>query len=88
MLTTFWSKNDGEKGSRNNYFEISPCGKMVIFVTEFVILHKNLPFYEVRKNEFPGSRFPHGGILKYFFLGHFSPSFLGQKFNFSIQIPF
>ena len=34
----FWPKNDGEKWSRENYFEIPPCRKMVIFVTEFVIL--------------------------------------------------
>ena len=34
----FWPKNDGEKWSRKIYFEISPCGKMVIFITEFVIL--------------------------------------------------
>ena len=34
----FWPKNDGEKWSRKNYFEIPPCGKMVIFITEFVIL--------------------------------------------------
>ena len=33
----FWSKNDGEKWSRKIYFEIPPCGKMVIFITEFVI---------------------------------------------------
>ena len=34
----FWPKNDGEKWSRKIYFEIPPCGKMVIFITEFVIL--------------------------------------------------
>ena len=28
----FWPKNDGEKWSRKIYFEIPPCGKMVIFV--------------------------------------------------------
>ena len=33
-----WPKNDGEKWSRKNYFEIPPCGKIVIFITEFVIL--------------------------------------------------
>ena len=32
------SKNDGEKWSRKIYFEIPPCGKMVMFFTEFVIL--------------------------------------------------
>ena len=55
MLITFWPKNDGEKWSTKNYFEITPCGMMAISVTEFVILRKNHPFYEVRKNEFPGS---------------------------------
>ena len=40
-------------------------------------------FYEVRE-----SSLPHGGISKIFFLGHFSPLFLGQKLYFWIQIPF
>jgi hypothetical protein len=43
----FFSKNDGEKWSKNFYFEIPPCGKKVIFVTEFFILAQNHPFYEV-----------------------------------------
>ena len=30
-------------------FEIPPCRKKVILVTEFVIMGKNLPIYEVRK---------------------------------------
>ena len=30
----FWPKNDGEKWSRKIYFEIPPCGKMIIFITE------------------------------------------------------
>ena len=34
----FWPKNDGEKWSRKIYFEIPPCGNIVIFITEFVIL--------------------------------------------------
>ena len=34
----FWPKNDGEKWSKKNYFEIPPSGKIIIFVTEFVIL--------------------------------------------------
>ena len=34
----FWPKNDGEKWSKKIYFEIPPCGKIVIFITEFVIL--------------------------------------------------
>ena len=40
-------------------------------------------FYEVSE-----SSLPHGGISKIFFLDHFSPSFLGQKLYFWIQIPF
>ena len=32
----FWPKNVGEKWSRKIYFEIPPCGKIVIFITEFV----------------------------------------------------
>ena len=36
--TIFWPKNVGEKWSRKFNFEIPPCGKIVIFHTEFVIL--------------------------------------------------
>ena len=43
----FWAKNDGEKGSRKNIFEIPPCAHHVIFITEFVLLTKTPPFYEV-----------------------------------------
>ena len=34
----FWPKNDGEKWCRIKYFEIPPWGKIVVFITEFVIL--------------------------------------------------
>ena len=34
----FWPKNDGEKWSRKNIFEIPPCAHYVIFITEFVLL--------------------------------------------------
>ena len=38
----FWPKNDGEKWSRNIYFEIPQCGNyggmVAIFITQFVIL--------------------------------------------------
>ena len=34
----FWPKNDGEKSCRKIYIEILPCGKMVISISEFVIL--------------------------------------------------
>ena len=43
----FWPKNDDEKWSRKNIFEIPPCAHHVIFVTEFVLLTKTPPFYEV-----------------------------------------
>jgi hypothetical protein len=33
-ITIFLTKNDGEKWSRKNIFEISPCGKL------FFLLHK------------------------------------------------
>ena len=59
------------------FWEISPCAHHVIFITEFVLLIKIPPFYEV--NLFNRKRQVHGGISKIFFLDHFSPSFLGQK---------
>ena len=37
-MYNFWPKNDGKKRSRNICFEIPPCEKVVIFITEFVIL--------------------------------------------------
>ena len=40
-------------------------------------------FYEVRE-----SSLPHGGISKIFFLGHFSPSFLGQNCIFGYKFHF
>jgi hypothetical protein len=57
--------------------EIPPCTHHVIFITEFVLLIKTPPFYEV--NSFNRKWLAHGGISKIFFLDHFSPSFLGQK---------
>ena len=45
--------------------------------TEFVLMIKIPPFYEV--NSFDRKWQAHGGISKIFFLDHFSPSFLGQK---------
>jgi hypothetical protein len=73
----FWPKNDGEKWSRKNIFEIPPFAHHVIFITEFVLLIKIPPFYEV--NSFNRKCQAHGGISKIFFLYHFSPSFLGPK---------
>jgi hypothetical protein len=73
----FWPKNDGEKWSRKNIFEIPPCAHHVIFITEYVLLIKIPPFYEV--NSFHRKCQAHVGISKIFFLDHFSPSFLGQN---------
>ena len=39
--------------------------------------------YEVSKNSLP-----YAGISKRFFLDYFSPSLLGQKLYFEVQIPF
>ena len=44
----FLPKNDGEKWSRKNIFEIPPCAHHVIFITEFVLLIKTPPFYNVK----------------------------------------
>ena len=38
----FWPKNDDEKWSRKNIFEIPPCAHHVIFITEFVLLIKSI----------------------------------------------
>ena len=46
-----------KSGLEKKLFEISPCEKMVIFVTEFVIWGKT--FHEVSENNFL-----HGGISK------------------------
>ena len=53
------------------------CANYAIFITEFVLLIKTPPFYEV--NSFNRKWQAHGGISKIFFLDHFPPSFLGQK---------
>jgi hypothetical protein len=44
------------------YFEIPPCANHVIFITEFVLLIKTPPFYEV--NPFNRKWLAHGGISK------------------------
>ena len=69
----------------SNFFEIPPCGNMAIFVTEFVIWCKNPPFREVKWIRRKGLL--HEGISKIFFLDHFLPSFLGQKWLTFIPIP-
>ena len=53
---------------------------------EFVVLIKTPLFYEV--NSFNRKWLAHEGISKYFFLDHFSLSFLGQKYYFLSHIPF
>ena len=65
-------KNDGEKWPRKNIFENLPCAHRVIFITEFVLLSKNPPFYEV--NSCNRKWLAHGGISKILFLDHFSPN--------------
>jgi hypothetical protein len=59
------------------FLKIPPCAHDVIFITEFVLLIKIPPFYEVNSSNRKWQA--HGGISKIFFLDHFSPSFLDQK---------
>ena len=61
----FWPKNDGEKWSRKNVFEIPPCAHYVISITEFILLIKIPPLYEV--NSFNRKWQAHGGISKIIF---------------------
>ena len=55
------------------FFEIPPCAKIVIFVTEFVILYKRPPFYEgkwiIRK-----WLLSHGGISIIFLIARLARS--------------
>ena len=51
-----------KSGLEKNIFEIPPCAHHVIFITEFVLLIKNPPFYEV--NSFTRKWLAHGGISK------------------------
>jgi hypothetical protein len=60
-----------------DFFGNSSMCSQFHFITEFVLLIKTPPFYEV--NSFNIKRLAHGGILKIFFLDYFSPSFLCQK---------
>ena len=43
-----------KSGLEKIIFEIPPCAHHVIFITEFVLLIKTLPFYEV--NSFLGQK--------------------------------
>ena len=52
------------KSGQKNIFEISPCAHRVIFITEFVLLTKTPPFYEVNLIENGG---PMKEFQKYFF---------------------
>ena len=61
--------SQNEYGSRKNIFEIPPCDHQVIFITEFVLLIKIPPFYEV--NSFIRKWQAHGGISKIFFVDLF-----------------
>ena len=49
--------DDGEKWSRKIYFEIPPCWKMVIFITEFEILRKSPKYNELEENGFRMEKF-------------------------------
>jgi hypothetical protein len=62
------------------FIEIHPCAKEVNIINEFVLLIKTPPFYEVYS--FNRRWLVHGGLSKKFFLDHFSPSFLGQRYKF------
>ena len=68
------------------FLEIPSCAHHDIFVTEFVLLIKTPLFYEV--NSFNRKWLVHEGISKYFFLDHFSSSFLGQEYYFLSHIQF
>ena len=50
--------------------EIPLCAKKVIFITEFTILWKHPPIYEVKKY-FLKKALRMEGFQKYFFLAHF-----------------
>ena len=65
------------KSGLKNIFEIPPYAHHVNFITKLVLLTKTPLFYEL--NSFNRKWWAHGGIIKIFFLDHFSPSFLGQK---------
>ena len=62
----------------NFFIEIHPCAKGVIFITEFALLSKNLPFYEVKMTPFA-----HGGIsIKTFVMHvHILNETLSHKFH-------
>ena len=59
-----------------HYWNFSMCSSCLFF-TEFVLLIRIPPFYEV--NSFDRKWQAHGGFFNIFFLYHFSPSFLGQN---------
>ena len=59
------------------FLEIPTCAHHVIFISQFVLLTKNPPFYKV--NSFNRKWLAHRGISKKNILGHFSPSFIDQK---------
>ena len=45
----FWPKNDGEKWSRKNIFEIPPCAKL------FFLLHRNAQNCKFSNNKIEGT---------------------------------
>ena len=68
MEYNFWPKNDGEKWSRNIYFEIPPSMREDCYFYYWICDFGH--FYEVRKNSLP-----HGGISKRFFYTTFHNHF-------------
>ena len=56
-----------------NISDFPPCGKMVVFVTEFVTFLKTSKYIELEENGFGTENF------KNIFLDNFSTSCLGQK---------
>ena len=77
----------GQVHMEKKYFQFSSMqedGYFCYWICDFFC--ETPPFYEVKWIR--RKLLPHGGISKIFFLDHFSPSFLGQKWYLWIQIPF
>ena len=70
-----------------SFLEISPCAHHVIFVTEFELLIKTPPFYEVNSFKIENSLRVEE-FQKYFFYTTFHHHFLGQKCKNFTHIPF
>ena len=73
---------------QKDFFEILPCANKVNFVTEFVIQGKDPPFYPKKTFLGPKKALHMEKFQKYFFLDHFSPSFLSLNINFRYTFHF